>query len=262
MHDPPTVNIGLRALFFFLVAGVFVFYVSGMHKLFKRSVDKKLKKFHESNPKLIESGVALLKNLFFFQSLDENGKKLLLANASELLARTTIVDQNNKPLDLERSYQICLVLSLVTLGLEEGNYLKGLRKIQLFPGAFYSKLAGAEVKGLSHVRGRLWLSYPDFVAGFDTNEDRINLGLHEAAHILVICGYVQINGNDDWTFKSQTLMNQVKEYGNTSAIFREYAFTNIMEFWACCVEQFYELPQLFMEQHPAIYTATKRKLGF
>jgi len=258
-------GVNYLALILFGIIFIVAFYGAGYHRLFfGRSIDWKLKKFNEKYSDLVKSGLLLIKDIPFFKALDERGKRLLIKNAIEIIKRVKMVNEKDRLLDLERSFQVSLVLAMVALGLEENAHFYGLKKIRVYEKPFYSKIVGSKVRGLSYATGFLGLSWEDFLYGFTTNEDRYNVGLHEAAHLLVICGYVNLNDKSDlWNIDCGNYIRDIKSNPTLDkGLFRDYAFTNLHEFWACSVEQFFEMPELFSQKHPRIYQLTKVKLGY
>lgn len=218
--------------------------------------------FQRRYPEIVKEGFALLYHTPFFMALDISGKKQLVNNAAKLLINTSFETDDGKKLDKSRSFKIALVLSMVALGLETSNHYDSLMRIVVYQDIFYSQKVKANVRGLStsHV---LFISWKDFEYGFLHSEDRYNLGIHEAAHLLILCGYVRIGiSNDVWTNLSNRFINDKNHNQGVSGLFRDYAFANLDEFWACCVEQFYETPLAFSNLHPELYHATKNKLGF
>ncbi len=210
---------------------------------------------------VILEGLKLIQNLTFYKQLDESGKKRLIKDVNKLFLNKEFLNSHQTSLDDEKAYKIALVLALTAFGLETGYHYENLKKIIIYPKKFYSNIVGAEVKGLSHHSGVLQLSWEDFVAGFDTNDDRTNLGLHECAHLLVICKYVKIK-QGHWANTAIATITFLKNNPNYQTIFRAYAFSNLDEFWACSVEHFFELPFQFSKIHPQLYHATKEELGF
>lgn len=218
--------------------------------------------FSKRHAIIVEEGLDLLSKTPFFISLDLGGKTKLINNAAKLLVNIKFVTEAGYSLDKSRSYKIALVLAMVALGLETEYHYDSLSRVVVYPDVFYSKRVQAEVRGLS-TSSVLYISWNDFEYGFLHRDDRYNLGIHEAAHLLILCGHIRIGvTNDIWTALANEHIHN-KNFNNVpNGLFRDYAFMNLDEFWACCVEQFYETPIAFIEQHPKLYTATKSKLGF
>lgn len=135
------------------------------------------------------------------------------------------------------------------------NYLH----ILLYPDEFYSNAIGRKVKGGVAHSNVIALSWPDFQKGFEIGDDNYNLGLHEMAHALK-CETVIAEGMtrtfrqkfQNWLNSSKTRITQLKE--NNSRYLRNYAVTNIDEFFSVCVEYFFESPNEFKTKHPEIYS--------
>jgi Mlc titration factor MtfA (ptsG expression regulator) len=107
----------------------------------------------------------------------------------------------------------------------------------------------------------IYLSWSNFVRAFEDYSDGDNVGLHEMAHALSYVNFIANDGEDDG-FKQR-----FREFSKTGRpVFQEvqegritllgnYAATNYEEFWAVCVENFFERPAPFREQLPALYNA-------
>jgi Uncharacterized protein conserved in bacteria len=107
----------------------------------------------------------------------------------------------------------------------------------------------------------IYLSWNNFLRAYANYSDGDNVGLHEMAHALA---YVNFTANDgvDEGFKSR--FYKFSRVGR--AVFRRmqdgesnmlgsYAATNYQEFWAVCVENFFERPESFKIQLPELYNA-------
>ncbi len=218
--------------------------------------------FFKKNQHVVEDGLILIHHLPFFKALDEAGKKLLIKNAGILFETVQFKQADGRFLDKSKAYQVSLTLALVALGLERKNHYGHLSSVVIHPEIFYSDLLEQNVKGLSLGKGIMHLSWSDFEHGWEHNDDRYNLGLHEAAHMLLICKYTHINSSyDGWTKVARQFIANQSINPIEKVMFRPYAITNLDEFWACCVEQFFEMPEMFSIKHPLIYQLTKSKLG-
>src|SRR5690606_24787291 len=90
--------------------------------------------------------------------------------------------------------------------------------------------------------------------GLSTNTDRLNVGIHELAHALYF------NFFKDEYDMSFIRFNEVahKEYlnmkkNNRNNYLRPYASTNSYEFWAVCIEHYFEDPFGFRKTLPLLY---------
>ncbi|MCS6934113.1 MAG: zinc-dependent peptidase [Chitinophagales bacterium] len=156
---------------------------------------------------------------------------------------------------------VCAALAQLTFGYSQYS-LPRLVAIYLYPGPFFSKRLQVQVKGLSIDSHTLMLSWPDFCKGYASATDGINLGLHELSHSLWT--YMQYL-NSDFTdiallklrLHRQTIRQNTPE---SDPLFRDYAFTDDQEFWACCVEIFFESPLRFEVEHPELYNLMRKLL--
>jgi len=137
--------------------------------------------------------------------------------------------------------------------------LKSFRKIILFPKEYYSKHTKKLHKGEVNSAGIIVFSWEDFLKGYTFNEDGYNLGLHEMAHALKLedfipnseCSFLDNEVLAHWQSLTKVEMKRIRNKQNT--FLRPYAGTNREEFFAVCVEQFFEQPQSFYNHNPELY---------
>jgi len=155
---------------------------------------------------------------------------------------------------------ICAAFAQITFGYKEYE-IKTFGEIIISPGEFYSKLANNTVKGLTVGTGYMFFSWEDFLKGYISSTDRINLALHELAHALYIDRFHEYH-HDDWElWKEQAGRTLGKLRDNPDQqFFREYGKTNLSEFWAVSVETFFEDPVNFLSLYPELYLVTARVL--
>ncbi len=142
-------------------------------------------------------------------------------------------------IDSEKKICIASVAIKLTFGYRRFNY-DHFRKIIVYPDAYYSPRTDEYHLGEASLGGYIALSWKSFIEGEDIPDDNRNLGLHEFAHALYIN---EIVGNENhifnnWIAKWKLGMNKLKPVVEKMEIFREYAFTNEMEFFAVAVEHF------------------------
>ena len=114
----------------------------------------------------------------------------------------------------------------------------------------------------------IYISWPRFMEGYQNYKDSDNLGLHELAHAI---SYDCIFGDEDRhdrQFKDR--MEQFYMKGN--AIFKgskirsleyfdPYALSDFDEFWAFCIEQFFENSEVFRTDLPDLYLSIAELLN-
>ncbi|CAN5911519.1 hypothetical protein BH24BAC1_BH24BAC1_09440 [soil metagenome] len=110
-----------------------------------------------------------------------------------------------------------------------------------------------------HTKGYILLSWRSFEEGFSNPADGINLGLHEMAHVLKIENQI---ANNDYLYLASQLMDQIRKEAavlldrirsGEEVFFRKDAGANFHEFFAVAVENFFERPALFRQQHPRLF---------
>jgi Mlc titration factor MtfA (ptsG expression regulator) len=105
----------------------------------------------------------------------------------------------------------------------------------------------------------IYISWKYFVRGFADYADGVNVALHEMAHALHHENFIKERGVD-WDFRTDfEKLPAVFGPMITQAIIqrksylRGYAFTNFQEFWAVCVEYFFENSQGLKDNLPQLY---------
>jgi len=157
---------------------------------------------------------------------------------------------------------------MLTFGMR--NFLLNrLEKIIIYPGIYFSTINKVKHKGEfnPHLKA-LVFSWKDFLAGFDTHKDNVNLAIHEFMHV------IQINTHNHKNISAVIFSDANKELENllkqdhlrnkliNSKYFREYAFTNRIEFLAVLVESFIESPLVFKQNFPEFYKKIKEMLNY
>ena len=206
----------------------------------------------------------LLEKNPYYINLSENGKKKFENRLIEFIEQKTFVGHQNLVITDEMRILIGATAIQLTFGMD--NYLlPNLRTINFFPDIFHSPLFNASFKGLTSRNGVLSLSWKHFKNGYLNQTDKINLGLHEMAHVLNI--YLE-NNSSDKQFSNQLLVWKkiaVTEFyklkNNNSPFLRSYGSTNLFEFFAICVEHFFEMPEEFKRQLPRLYRSTATLLN-
>ncbi|MFN5371444.1 MAG: zinc-dependent peptidase, partial [Bacteroidia bacterium] len=152
---------------------------------------------------------------------------------------------------------ICAHLVQITFGFNE-FLLPQFERFVVFPDVFHSRLLNRNVKGLTVFHsGMVAISWPDAFNGHQIPNDKINLILHELAHALYLDYFDNRSerfGFSSWKEKALPEFERMQTIRNHPFL-RQYAATNIDEFWAVCVEHFYEAPEEFCRQLPELYQA-------
>lgn len=193
----------------------------------------------------------------YFRNLSPDAQEVFVARLFKFMEDKKFIGREGLVITDEVKVLISAAAIQLTFGLKD-YMISHLYAINVFPRVFFSKYLNTNLKGLNTQSGVLSLSWNDFKEGFAVEDDKINLGLHELAHAL----YIDLDeeGNYDehfsayfekWEDVAQKDYNNLKEKKIT--FLREYGGTNMHEFFAVCVEHFFEAPKEFKKQLPHLY---------
>jgi Mlc titration factor MtfA (ptsG expression regulator) len=107
----------------------------------------------------------------------------------------------------------------------------------------------------------IYLSWAHFVKEFTDYSDGQNVGLHEMAHALTYVNFSVQDGRDkafhDYFSEFSTVARPIFERMQTGEtnLLDPYAATNYQEFWAVCIETFFERSTSFRRQIPELYSS-------
>jgi len=107
----------------------------------------------------------------------------------------------------------------------------------------------------------IYLSWSNFIREFKNYSDGQNVGLHEMAHALTYVNFTVNDGRDNafhdkfkgFSAVGRPLFERMQQ--GESSLLDPYAATNDQEFWAVCVETFFERSEDFKNQQPELYSA-------
>jgi len=109
----------------------------------------------------------------------------------------------------------------------------------------------------------IYLSWDNFLKGFEDYSDADNVGIHEMAHALAYVNFMagSNDGQDDDFIKRfynfSTVARPIFESMQSGAVnmLNNYAATNYNEFWAVSVETFFEKTAQMKIEMPDLYTS-------
>jgi len=113
----------------------------------------------------------------------------------------------------------------------------------------------------------IYLSWNNFIREYSDYTDGENVGLHEMAHALTYVNFTVQDGMD-YSFRykfhkfsriGRPIFARMQQ-GETNLL-NKYGATSYDEFWAVCIESFFERPFPFREQMPHLYYALCRLLN-
>lgn len=158
---------------------------------------------------------------------------------------------------------------LVTMGMRNFKFQSSISRAIIYPSKYYSKISKKHHIGEYNPRLRILVfSAEDLKEGYRIPNDKVNLGIHEVAHALII----ETKKSSTWEamrFKVGLMrlkrIYETTEFQSrlkTSNVFREYAQTNFIEFFAVLLEVFFESPEGLKQSFPSIFQHVNRMLNY
>ena len=193
----------------------------------------------------------------YYQRLSKEGKRKFISRVIHILPQKHFVAREGVNVTIEKQIIVLSALVQLTFGLKSFA-IRRFNQVVLYPQVFYSRLIERNVKGLTVGTGHILLSWYDTFKGIHDPTDNFNLALHEWAHAF------QLNHKMDdvgWIYfrleghmKSlDPFYRKIKRFKDEKHYLREYAFTNVEEFFAVCVEHFFETPEAFIQEEKELY---------
>ncbi len=205
----------------------------------------------------------LLKQFYFYKLLEEPEQQKFRDRLQVLLKNKWFIAKDGLELHDVMILFICASMVQITFGLKTFEFPR-FNKIALFPDIFYSGMIERDVKGLTvYHSGLVIMSWRDAYDGHLNPNDKINLMLHELAHALYLDYFGNrrmLYGFDEWQERANIEFESMART-NQHPFLRKYASTNIHEFWAVCIEHFFEAPLEFRKHLPELYRAMSKILN-
>ena len=166
-------------------------------------------------------------------------------------------------IDVEPEESMPLLISAaavqLTFGLEHYR-LDYFRTIHILKDKYRYGVYSTPFEGHISVDG-IYLSWTHFVREFTDYSDGQNVGLHEMAHALTYVNFTVHDGRDESFHDHFTEFSAVarpifeRMQAGEATLLDPYAATNYQEFWAVCIETFFERSTSFRRQLPELYSA-------
>lgn len=202
--------------------------------------------------------VVLKKHNFYYRNLSSKGKGRFINRVATLLKSFDFVGKKGQVINTEIKALICSAIAQATFGWKVFD-LDKFYEIQVYPSTFRLSPHLPKMQGASHPKGIMVFSWEHLVFGFSVEDDGINLALHEIAHALKINYLDQPSLIPNKRYKAwNEIATRVKldMELHEENFFRKRAKQNMHEFFAVCLENFFERPQEFLKHHPKLYAAT------
>jgi Mlc titration factor MtfA (ptsG expression regulator) len=236
---------------FYILTLLLVFLVYGLYLWFRAG--KRRRRF-EARHREIDS--LLSRYNPYYRSLNDTGR-------SRFLHRVLLFMEAKEfeYIDIEPDESMPLLISAaavqLTFGLEHFR-LDHFRVIHVLRDKYRYGLYTTPFEGHISEDG-IYLSWSHFVREFTDYSDGQNVGLHEMAHALTYVNFTAGDGRDKSFYHRFTEFSAVgrpifdRMQSGESTLLDPYAATNYQEFWAVCVETFFERSTSFKRQLPELY---------
>ena len=193
----------------------------------------------------------------YYTKLSKPAKRLFISRVIHLMVFKQFVGRQGLQITIEKKIMVIGALVQLTFGLKK-YALPKFNFIALYPSSFFSTVLNHQVKGLTYRKGALLFSWYDVVKGYTIHDDNLNLALHEWAHAFIMDHYdhatywvyARLNKSLD---NLDDLYADMQTYRDSQNYLRDYAFTNTHEFFAVCVEHFFETPVKFNQRYPELF---------
>jgi MtfA peptidase len=271
-----TIN-GISLFFFLLITLIMVvwgFYVI-IVKTFILTFEFAAFKIYGSNPfRYLEARPrelapfqqhTLHKYFEYYRNMPPQLQRVFRSRLAKFMRSKTFETRQELELKEEMKIMISACAIQLTFGLSDFR-LNFFKRIMIYPEAYYSRITKQYHKGEVNANGLIVFSWKDFLAGYSNPHDNLNLGLHEFAHALFI-NYQKNHSNcinldsyySEWRRVGDAEFFKMR--GRKENYLREYGSVNLMEFFAVCVEHFFETPHAFKSQLPELYQTLSKFLA-
>ena len=208
-------------------------------------------------PNDVELDEFMLKHFAFYHLLTDLDRSQFRKKIYKVLKSKWFKGREGLEISNEMMLLVAATMAQISLGLPDFNFPK-FDRIVLFPKRFYSEIIQHDLKGLTIFKtGVVLISWSDYQQGYSEPTDKLNLGLHEMAHALFLDYFHSKHMRimySNWLTVAKPVLASMK-INEGPQFLRDYAKSNIHEFWAVCVEHFFEAPIQFKEQLPELYLA-------
>lgn len=199
----------------------------------------------------------LEKNMVYYQRLSRRGKAQFINRIRILLKTKRFEAKEDLEITPEIKVMCMAALTQITFGLDTYDF-DAFHTVMVYPRSFYVQALNLELKGGATPDGFLMFSAEDLFQGYSQDGDGYNLGLHEAAHAMKI-QLIAGEENDErfkmylqeWLTIGENEYNKLRS--GIPGYLRSYAGENTHEFFAVCVEHFFEAPDKLKAHLPDIY---------
>jgi len=165
--------------------------------------------------------------------------------------------------EVSRKTEILIMSMAVQLTFGFKKYaLYNFKKIYVAPDTFHMPGASQPYAGLTSSQGYIIFSEKALFNSIATDNDGYHIGIHEFAHAITLdTAYEHLfwgKAYKTWKADARKKIEVIRAGNNT--LFSDYSGTNIDEFFAHSIEQFFEQPEVLAERFPKKYHSIRQLL--
>jgi Mlc titration factor MtfA (ptsG expression regulator) len=201
----------------------------------------------------------------YFRELSQADRKEFLIRVNTIIKTKEFISKDGLLITNKIRTLIAGSIAQITFGLKDYR-LAQYNIINVYPQGYLNHRTNKLYKGETNTRGYISLSWKHFIDGYKIPNDKMNVGLHEMAHALL--NTIAFSNQHDPDLDADLLALDhipVNErellFSGDHPFFREYAKTNIKEFFAVAIESFFEDAVNFRGQFPVFYHLMCRLLN-
>lgn len=199
----------------------------------------------------------LEENIQYFRPLSMEGKARFIQRVLRFAQKREFEGMDGFEVTEAMRFLISASAVQLTFGLSDFN-LRFLETIKVSSNPFYNRFFKSYMKGAVSPQGYMIISWKDFMDGYKIENDNFNLGLHEMAHALKL----DPTKSTSFDLRFSTYIKEWLKIGEeafmalkrrTPSYLRAYGGNNHHEFFAVCVEHFFESPERFSQELPDVF---------
>lgn len=215
----------------------------------------------------------LEKHIPFYLHLTKKDQKIFIDRMGLFISNILITEVDKKEADKETKFYVAASAVIAYWGLPYWNY-GNLSEVLVYPSNFNNDQT---LHQLGNIQGKVFhgglmnntmiLSKPALIAGFNINNDKKNVGVHEFAHLLdksdgEIDGVPDvIIGEKDREVWIKVMEEEMKKWKDKKSTIPAYALKSEAEFFAVITEYFKECPKLLKHKNPTLFQMMVRIYG-
>lgn len=206
----------------------------------------------------------LERHIPFFEELSKKDKKIFIDRVGIFLADVQITEVDKDVAEKDTCLYVASSAVIAYWGLPYYNY-GDLQEVLVYPSNFNMDNTLNElgqVGGKVHHGGlmdkTMILSLPELIKGFQIDNDKKNVGVHEFSHLLdksdgAIDGIPPYMGEEDRKIWLTIMDREMERIENDNSTVPDYGAINKTEFFAVTTEYYKECPKLLKIKHPELY---------